>query len=385
MRFEQQLKTFLRVLDEYSQDMPLAKFLPVFFRANRQMGSTDRRTASRLLYNYFRLGKAFSNLPAQERLFFAEFLCVNGPNPFLEYFKPELHVKAGLALDDKISVLESEYGFVLEDVFPFHQHLSGEIDRRSFLKSFFIQPDLFIRIHPGKEKIVRSKLEVEGLNFEEEGSLTLRLPNGTRLDQLFPDQKLFEVQDLSSQQAGELFKPQKYGYWWDCCAASGGKSLLLFHQQPDIKLMVSDIRESILANLDERFANAGLRSYQKKILDLTHDPAPYLHDFHFDGIILDAPCSGSGTWGRSPEMISQFRESRIASFQNLQKSIVSNVVNYLKPGKPLVYITCSSFKEENEEMVQYILSELGLKLEEQKVLKGYERKADTMFVARMTK
>jgi len=59
------------------------------------------------------------------------------------------------------------------------------------------------------------------------------------------------------------------------------------------------------------------------------------------------------------------------------------VVRYLKPGKPLIYITCSAFKAENEDVVDFIIKELGLKLEKQTVLEGYENKADTMFVARL--
>src|SRR5690606_36986749 len=102
MRFENQLKTFLRILDTYQDDLPLAKFLPGFFRANRQMGSSDRRTASRLVYSYFRLGKAFPNLPAEERLFLGEFLCSGTANSFLEYFKPEFHEKIELPLPEKI-------------------------------------------------------------------------------------------------------------------------------------------------------------------------------------------------------------------------------------------------------------------------------------------
>jgi len=158
----------------------------------------------------------------------------------------------------------------------------------------------------------------------------------------------------------------------------------LHNLEPNLKLVVSDIRESILTNLDERFQQAGLVKYQKKILDLTQNNDLILHDYAFDGIILDAPCSGSGTWGRTPEMISQFDTHKIEFFQRLQQSIASNVVKYLKPGKPLIYITCSAFKAENEDVVNFIVKELGLKLEEQKVLKGYENKADTMFMARLT-
>ena len=179
--------------------------------------------------------------------------------------------------------------------------------------------------------------------------------------------------------------PRRWDAWWDACAASGGKSLMLHEQEPDIKLVVSDIRESMLANLDERFQRSGLHKYQKKLLDLTQNPDPVLHDYAFDGIILDAPCSGSGTWGRTPEMMARFNPDRISFFQRLQQDITRNVVKYLKPGKPLIYITCSAFKAENEANVDFLVKEVGLKLEKQTVLKGYENKADTMFVARLVR
>jgi 16S rRNA (cytosine967-C5)-methyltransferase len=140
-----------------------------------------------------------------------------------------------------------------------------------------------------------------------------------------------------------------------------------------------------LENLDERFIAAGLRSYQKKLIDLTTNPDPELHHYEFDGIILDAPCSGSGTWGRTPEMISQFEEYKIQGFQNLQKTIAGNTLKYLKSGKPLIYITCSVFREENEEVVAYLVSEYGLKLEASELIDGFSKKADTMFVARLIK
>ena len=159
--------------------------------------------------------------------------------------------------------------------------------------------------------------------------------------------------------------------------------MLLHDQEPTVKLVVSDIRESILANLDERFQQAGIIKYQKKLLDLTQNNDQSLTDYVFDGIILDAPCSGSGTWGRTPEMISQFEPQKIEFFNRLQKTIAANVAKHLKPGKPLIYITCSAFRAENEDLVDYLVSELGLKLESKQVLKGYEHKADTMFVSRL--
>jgi 16S rRNA (cytosine967-C5)-methyltransferase len=386
MKALNQLKTFQRILDEYSADTPLGKFLPGFYRQNKQMGSTDRKVAGRLVYNYFRLGRALPDAPADERLIVAEFLCNTQVNSFLQHFRPEWAACVDFGIDQKLQMVKTAYpAFKLEDVFPWSSQLSPSIDKQAFLKSFFIQPDLFIRIRKGFESQVKSELKRVEVVFKDEGNNCLSLPNGTRLENIFPAQHWFEVQDSSSQQTAQFFKPNKWDAWWDACAASGGKSLLLHELEPNLKLVVSDIRESVLANLDERFQRSGLHKYQKKVIDLTQNVDPELHDYAFDGIILDAPCSGSGTWGRTPEMISQFSKTRIDFFNGLQRAITSNVVKYLKPGKPLIYITCSVFKAENEDVVDFITKELGLVVKQQIVLKGYDHKADTMFAARLVK
>lgn len=384
MKALNQLKTFQRILDEYPADTPLGKFLPGFYRQNKQMGSTDRKVAGRLIYNYFRIGKALPNLPADERLVVAEFLCNTQVNSFLQHFKPEWAACVDFPIERKLQMVKAVYAdFKLEDVFPWSDQISPSIDQQAFLTSFFTQPDLFIRVRKGFETQVKAELSRVEVNFKDEGNNCLSMPNGTRLENIFPAQHWFEVQDSSSQQTAKLFKPNKWDAWWDACAASGGKSLLLHELEPNLKLVVSDIRESILANLDERFQRSGLNRYQKKILDLTGNVDPELHDYAFDGIILDAPCSGSGTWGRTPEMIGQFNKTKIEFFNRLQQDIVRNVVKYLKPGKPLIYITCSVFKAENEDVVNFLVKEFGLKVEEQAVLKGYQNKADTMFAARL--
>ncbi|HZY39188.1 MAG TPA: RsmB/NOP family class I SAM-dependent RNA methyltransferase [Mucilaginibacter sp.] len=384
MKAINQLKTFQRILDEYPAETPLSKFLPGFYRQNKQMGSTDRRVASRLVYNYFRLGRAVPDLPADERLFIAEFLCNTQLNSFLQHFKPEWAACIDFSLAEKLAMVKAVHpDFALEEVFPWTKQLSAGIDKEEFLRSFFVQPDLFIRVYKGFETQVKAALATAQVVFKEEGNGCFCLPNGTRLETVIPNPHWYEVQDFSSQQTAQYFKPNKWDYWWDACAASGGKSLLLHDREPTVKLVVSDIRESILSNLDERFQQAGLTKYQKKLLDLTQNNDLLLHDYAFDGIILDAPCTGSGTWGRTPEMISQFDPHKIEFFQRLQQNIARNVVKYLKPGKPLVYITCSVFKGENEDVVDFMVKELGLKLEEQLVLKGYECKADTMFLARL--
>lgn len=384
MKAENQLKTFLRILEEYPAETPLSKFLPGFYRQNKQMGSTDRRVAGRLIYNYFRLGNALANLPPEERVVVAEFLCNSQTNSFLQHFKPDWAACVGFEKAEKLEMIKIAYpDFNLMDVFPWADELSKEVGQEAFLLSFFIQPDLYIRVNSSFEHLLKAELNGASILFKDEGNGCIALPNSTRLETIISNQRWYEVQDRSSQQTADYFKPQKWDAWWDACAASGGKSLLLHGLEPTVKLVVSDIRESILSNLDERFRSAGLLKYQKKQLDLLQNVDQELYNYEFDGIILDAPCSGSGTWGRTPEMIAQFDTHKIEFFQRLQKTIAANVTRYLKPGKPLIYITCSAFKAENEDVVNYLIEEKGLKLEEMKVLKGYEHKADTMFVARL--
>jgi 16S rRNA (cytosine967-C5)-methyltransferase len=386
MRLEHQIKAFELILKSYDGALPLHRFLVAHFKKYKQMGSSDRRWASRYLYSFYRLGKALPAENTLQRLAVADFLCNNTSSLMIEAHLPQLAEQVELPVPAKLALVSDVYpAFRLEEVFPFSVLLSDEIDKEAFFQSFFIQPDLFIRVQQNHSLGILNALKAANVVVHDIDEKTFGLPNGTKLEQVLPNQGTYQVQDLSSQKTGAFFQPQKYDYWWDCCAASGGKSLLLHDLEPKIELLVSDVRENSLRNLEERFQMAGLKKYQKKVLDLLQNNDQELHHYAFDGIILDAPCSGSGTWGRTPEMLTTFEEHKIAYFNKLQKSIAAGVVKYLKEGKPLIYITCSVFKQENEDVVDYLQKELGLSLERMEVIKGYQDKADTMFAARLIK
>ncbi|GAA4210827.1 RsmB/NOP family class I SAM-dependent RNA methyltransferase [Pedobacter jeongneungensis] len=385
MRADHQLRAFEQILSSYDGSLPLHRFLPAYFKQHKQMGSSDRRWATRHIYSFFRLGKALAALPNEERLSIADFLCQDTLSQIVEKNLPELKDSINLPLAAKLNLIKAKYpDFNAEDVYPFHTALSGDIDKEAFFASFFKQPDLFIRVVADDSTAIIAKLEEENIAVKAISDTALALPNGTKLETILKEGS-YQVQDLSSQHTGEYFKPNKWDKWWDCCAASGGKSLLLHSLEPVIELLVSDLRESVLLNLDERFRLAGIKKYHKKEIDLLQNNDQILHHYAFDGIILDAPCTGSGTWGRTPEMLTFFEERKINQFVTIQKGIVQNIVKYLKPGKPLVYITCSAFAKENEEVVQHMLNTLPLELEKMELIKGYENNADTMFVARLIK
>jgi len=385
MKAIHQLRAFEQILANYDGTLPLHRFLPTYYKQHKQMGSSDRRWATRHIYSYYRLGKALKGCSNEERLSIADFLCHETLSPIVEQKFPDWSLLISKPLKEKLDLVKAAYpDFNLEDVFPFHTHLSEGIDLTEFFISFFKQPDLFIRIAAQDQPVVISKLQAEEINARAITDTALAISNGTKLETVLKEGS-YQVQDLSSQYTGNYFKPNKWDKWWDCCAASGGKSLLLHSLEPVIELLVSDLRESVLQNLDERFRLAGLKKYHKKELDLLKNNDQVLHHYQFDGIILDAPCTGSGTWGRTPEMLSFFSDQKISFFSTIQKSIAQNVIKYLKPGKPLIYITCSAFAAENEAVVEHLTANFPLELEKMELIKGYENQADTMFVARLIK
>ncbi|MGV3546974.1 MAG: RsmB/NOP family class I SAM-dependent RNA methyltransferase, partial [Pedobacter sp.] len=329
---------------------------------------------------------ALPNLSTIERLAVADFLCNTDLSLITESTFPKAAEYISLPLVEKVAFVKSQYpDFDLKDVFPFDEDLSDGIDKEAFLLSLFVQPDLFIRVKETHLPTIKTRIEAAGVPVQELSDTTLALPNGTKLEQIVDDARLYQVQDFSSQKTGDYFKPQPYDYWWDCCAASGGKSLLNHSIEPKVKLLASDVRETSLGNLQERFIAAGIKDFQKKTIDLLQNNDQILHHYEFDGILLDAPCSGSGTWGRTPEMLHFFEAYKVASYVKLQKAIAENVVKYLKQDKPLIYMTCSVFKAENEDVVAYLLEKFPLKLESMELIKGYYDKADSMFVARLIK
>jgi 16S rRNA (cytosine967-C5)-methyltransferase len=216
------------------------------------------------------------------------------------------------------------------------------------------------------------------------------LPHGTKADEVLAINREVVVQDYSSQQIADLFKylpfkPPASFKVWDACAASGGKAILLKDFFPYAKLTVSDIRQSILANLDKRFKEAALSYEQAFIADLSKEIPHALPLESFDLVIADVPCTGSGTWSRTPEWLRYFEEQKIAEYAVLQSRILENVIPFVKKGGYLLYATCSVFKEENEGQVARLLKEFNITLISSGIIKGYTHKADTMYAALLYK
>lgn len=380
------LNTAQEILKEYEGREPFHIFLKKFFSINKKFGCRDRKQITHLCYCFFRLGKALKEIPVSEKLILGLFLCDAKKNILLQKLDAHRNGEVESDLDGKMAMVKREFNFQQKDIFPFSDHVSDAIELNYFIRSLLIQPLLFLRIRPGNEKQVKQKLLKGGILFELINDDSLALQPATKLDEVLEINKEAVVQDINSQHILGLLMQhignKQIKTAWDCCAASGGKSILLKDNFPEVQLTVSDIRESILVNLKKRFYQAGIKNYKKLVADIA--TSPLKSEEKFDLVICDAPCTGSGTWSRTPEQLHFFYEKKIEEYASLQKEIVTNAVKSCKKGGLFLYITCSVFKKENEEVVAFLQNDLALHLISLEYVKGYQEKADTLFAALFT-
>ncbi len=373
------------LISAYDGVEPFHLYLKKYFSFNKKHGSRDRKQIAALCYGYFRLGHGVSEqVSLHDKFLLGIFLGESSPSSLPAALKPAWNEKITESLESKLKILE-EF-FDANNIFSFSKNLSEKINARQFALSFLQQPKLFIRIRPGKTNSVIDKIKKANFSFEKMNSDCLAFAHNEKVTGVISVDKEAVVQDYNSQRVGEAIlkyvrvKDDSPISVWDCCAGSGGKSILATDALKNIELTVTDKRSSILQNLRKRFVSAGIENYKAFVADIASDsklPLPGL----FNLIIADVPCSGSGTWSRTPEQLIFFKEKEIDGYAHLQKNIIKKVVPFLAGKGILLYITCSVFKNENEDNVDFIAKTFHLKLLQMEYFEGYEMQADTLFVA----
>ena len=156
------------------------------------------------------------------------------------------------------------------------------------------------------------------------------------------------MQDLGSQLLLETVGLEAGGRWLDACAGAGGKTLQLARLLgPDGNVEAHDIRPAALAELEKRAARAGLTNIRTTSV-------PHADDY--DGVLVDAPCSGSGTWRRSPHLKWTTAPALVAERAALQATLLTRFAANVRPGGRLLYATCSLSPQENERVVATFLA-----------------------------
>ena len=159
----------------------------------------------------------------------------------------------------------------------------------------------------------------------------------------------FEIQDIASQVVGLLCDPQPGEAWWDTCAGEGGKTLHMSDLMQNKGLLwASDRAEWRLQKLKRRTGRAKVFNYRSVFWDGVKKLPTKTK---FDGVLVDAPCSGIGTWQRNPQARWTTDEHDVRELSAIQKNLLAHVAPSVKPGGKLIYSVCTLTKSETTEVV----------------------------------
>ncbi|MBP7275583.1 MAG: hypothetical protein KBA51_05210 [Kiritimatiellae bacterium] len=225
-----------------------------------------------------------------------------------------------------------------------------------FIESTRVRPPLGLRVLGSAAERAAALLRAHGY----EAWLREDLPGAVQVAGAPPYENLFRpagirayVQDPASQRIVSACRAQPGQRWWDACAGGGGKTLgLLDAVGPGGSVWATDIRPASLRQLAMRAAALRLPA---PILDLLDAASASPSGGPFDGILVDAPCTGSGTWARNPDAPWRMDLAQAQELVHRQQAILSRASESVRPGGRLVYATCSVVRPENDDQVTYFL------------------------------
>lgn len=173
--------------------------------------------------------------------------------------------------------------------------------------------------------------------------------------QAFRDGK-YEMQDEGSQIVSLLVKAKPGQKVIDFCAGAGGKTLAIAATMKNKgRILAFDTAAHRLEQMPKRLARAGVSNVQSHVLRDERDPFLKRHVGTADWVVVDAPCSGSGTWRRNPDLKWRFSLDDLQELKSVQARILDSAARLVKPGGTMVYITCSIFQDENHLQVKQFL------------------------------
>lgn len=165
----------------------------------------------------------------------------------------------------------------------------------------------------------------------------------------------FWVQDAAAQLPVQLLAPQKTERVLDLCAAPGGKTLQLSNAGANVTAL--DVSKARLKRVGENLERTKLKAELVAANALSWEP-----ETPFDAVLLDAPCSATGTIRRHPDLPFAKNGRDLDQLFQLQSDLIDRAVSFLKPGGRLVYCTCSLLTEEGERQTKAALERLDLEV-----------------------
>lgn len=327
-------------------DEPADVLLRKFFAAHPQMGRADRGRLAEQMYDILRNRRLYAHLastglgPLPARLitvyeararldtqallpeirlslpdWLASRLAATLDPAALESLGQALLVAA--PLDLRVNLLKLDTGSVAKSVAAAQASLVQE----GVLSAPLLLAPLCLRVH-GKPALERTQAFVQGQ---------------------------VEVQDAGSQLLAHLAAPRRGQTVVDFCAGAGGKTLAVASLlRGSGQVFACDISAARLARLRPRLARSGATNVQPFGIDNEHDQKLERLAGRADVVLVDAPCSGTGTLRRNPDLKWRFDPASLVALGRTQRSILAAAARLVRPGGALVYATCSLLEEENE-------------------------------------
>lgn len=362
--------------------IPADKMLQSYFTSHRYIGSKDRGQVSELVYWVLRHKAALewwldrTNQRLHGRSYVLAALVLRkeyNPTSILSLAKDSQYSPPPLN-EDEMKMVET---LVRHDIhhpdMPDHVRLNYPEWMDSVLTEAFgdkkeaallamneqASTDLRVNTIKTTRETLMAELNREGFAC----TATETSPVGIRLEKRGPiftsetfKKGWFEVQDEGSQMVAQLVDAQPGQRVIDFCAGAGGKTLALAAQMKNKgRILAFDTSEKRLAQLTPRIRRAAVDNVQTHIISSENDAYIKRHKQTADRVLVDAPCSGSGTWRRNPDLKWRFTQQDLDEVTALQQSILQSALRLVKPGGRLIYATCSVLKEENEKQIAEVL------------------------------
>ncbi len=404
------LEILEQVVEAVREGHPADRTLHGILSKQRKFGSRDRRLIGDAVFAWFRWHGATADLPYDQGLCAAWAMeqrewpvALQSMMEQLGWDVPEAKTEEP-SLDRARTEVEDRFGITLSPVSEWlpdwyqqeTAHLGTWEER---IRDHLIRPPTWLRVDKSRQAELHPMLLEKGAEWAGDSSpCSYSFEKPGVVNQLMREQgDALEIQDLGSQQVARICDPHPGQTWWDACCGAGGKSLqLLDLADRNLDLTCTDKRETVLKELVKRGRQHGTAKVRRYALDLLNPPL--LPNIEFDGILIDAPCTGTGTWSRNPDDAWRTEKKDVNQHARRQEQMIQTVLPVLKNGGTLVYAVCSITHTETEKVVKNALEQnpalelapfphplTGDLTDGTLLLLPAETKGDGMFVAKFVK